>query len=117
MDDPAKLSATFLDAFNRRDLDLIEQMVASPTDYKRAGVGSPTLTTPAEVRARYEQDFAAAPDIHATLVQVIAATDEAVAFEITVATSFGTVTGAAHHHWVDGKMTRYRSWTDPLGGR
>jgi hypothetical protein len=112
MTDPASLSATFLDAFNRRDLDLIERMTASPVDYRRAA--SPTLSTPAEVRARYAQDFELTPDIHAELTDVIAATDVDVAFEIVVTVLGRSVTGAAHHRWVDGRMTRYRSWTEPF---
>lgn len=111
-DDPASLSATFLDAFNRRDLDLIESMVAPATDYLRSN-GTP-ITTPADVRARYAQDFEVTPDIHATLVEVTAQSDTDVAFEIVVSFLGRSVTGAAHHRWVDGKMTRYRSWTDPL---
>jgi hypothetical protein len=112
MSDPASLSAQFLDAFNRRDLDLIESMVADTTDYKRSGADP--ITTPADVRARYAKDFELTPDIEAELVEVIAATDTDVAFEIIVRFLGRSVTGSAHHRWVDGRMTRYRSWTDPL---
>jgi hypothetical protein len=112
MSDPASLSAQFLEAFNRRDLDLIERMVAPTTDYKRSG--AETVTTPADVRARYAKDFELTPDIRAELVEVIAANDTDVAFEITVSFLGRTVAGAAHHRWVEDRMTRYRSWTDPL---
>jgi hypothetical protein len=111
-DDPATLSATFLDAYNRRDLDLIERMTADPTDYLRSN--GTLLTTPADVRARYAQDFELMPDTHATLTDVITASDTDVAFEIVVAFLGRSVTGAAHHRWADGRLTRYRSWTDPL---
>jgi ketosteroid isomerase-like protein len=112
MTDPASLSATFLDAFNRRDLDQLERMVAPSTDYLRSA-GEP-ITTPTEVRARYAQDFELTPDIAAELTEVIAQNETDVAFEIRVSFAGRSVTGAAHHRWVDGRMTRYRSWTDPL---
>lgn len=114
MSDPAALSATFLDAYNRRELDLMERMVAPSTDYKRSGADS--IHTPAEVRARYALDFELMPDVRAELVEVIATSDIDVAFEILVSLGDRQVTGAAHHRWVDGRMTRYRSWTDPLAG-
>lgn len=112
MPDPASLSATFLDAFNRRDLDLLEGMAADPIDYLRSG-GEP-ITTPAAVRARYAEDFERMPDSRAELVEVIAQSDTDVAFEIRFFVVGRTVTGAVHHRWIDGRMTRYRSWTDPL---
>jgi ketosteroid isomerase-like protein len=109
---PAELSATFMDAFNRRDLDVLERMVAPEVDYLRAG--GDHLTAPVAVRARYAQDFELLPDIRAELVEVVAQTDTDVAFELAVHVAGRRVTGAAHHRWVDGRMTRYRSWTEPL---
>ena len=112
MTDPATLSASFLDGFNRRDLDLLEQLVAPVTDYRRAS--SPTLGTPAEVRARYAQDFELSPDIHAELTEVIAASDTDVAFEIVVTVAGISLTGAAHHRWLDGRTDMVRpSGPDP----
>jgi len=112
MPDPASLSATFLDAFNRRDLDLLESMAADEIDYLRSG-GDP-ITTPAAVRARYAEDFELMPDSRAELVEVVCQNETDVAFEIRFHLLGRTVTGAVHHRWIDGKMTRYRSWTDPL---
>jgi ketosteroid isomerase-like protein len=114
MDDPATLSAAFLDAFNRRDLDQLERMVAPSTDYRRAGLVA--IHTPGEVRDRYALDFELMPDIRADVTEVVAAGDADVAFEIVVTVGGRTVTGAAHHRWIDGRMTRYRSWTEPLTG-
>jgi len=112
MSDPATLSATFLDAFNRRDLDLLEAMVAPSVDYLRS-LGEP-LTTPAQVRARYAEDFELMPDSRAEVTAVIAQNETDVAFEILFHVVGRTVTGGVHHRWVDGKMTRYRAWTDPI---
>ena len=110
MSEPERLSRALIAAFNARDLDAIESMVASPTDYKRSGADA--LRTPAEVRERYARDFELTPDIHAELVHVVAATDTEVAFELVVTTSGLTLPGAAHHRWVDGRLARYRSWVD-----
>ena len=112
MDDPASLSRALIDAFNRRDAAAIAAMTAPTVDYLRAG-GTP-ITTPAGVQERYEADFRTTPDIHAEMVEVAAQTDTDVAFELVITVAGLTLSGAAHHRWIDGKLVRYRAWTEPL---
>ena len=112
---PKELTGRFMDAFNQRDRVAMRALLAPVLEYVRPGGG--TLRTAEEVMAQYERDWAAMGSSSVKIRKLIEFDDGIIA-EITIdATINGrsvAVEAALAHRWRDGRLTRYRLYSDPL---
>ena len=115
MPTPRQLTASFMDAFNRRDRLGLRALLAPDLEFVRPGGG--TLRTADEVIAQYERDWAAMSS-SSVAVRNLVESDNGIMAEITInATINGrllAVPAALAHRWRDGKLIRYRLYSDPL---
>ena len=110
-----ELTDRFIRAYNARDKVAIRAMLAPVLEYVRPGGG--TLTTPEEVVAQYERDWAMLSSSKVDVPAVLEA-EESIMAEITIhATARGrslAVEAAIAHRWHEGRLVRYRLYLDPL---
>ena len=111
-----ELTDRFIRAYNARDRMAIRAMLAPVLEYVRPG--GARLTTPDEVMAQYERDWAMLRN-SSVEVRALLETDESIMAEITaVATTIDgrslTFEAAIAHRWHEGRLVRYRAYVDPL---
>lgn len=106
---PPDLSATFLDAYNRRDAEMMRSLLATEFVYVRPG--PQRLEGIDEVMARYARDWATV-GAHLRIRRVLADGDD-VAMEITIDVPGGrAIEAAVLHGWKDGRLVDYRLYRD-----
>jgi hypothetical protein len=111
-----ELTNRFIRAANARDRMAIRAMLTPVLEYVRPG--GPRLTTPDEVMAQYERDWAM---LRSSSVEgrALLEADESIMAEVTlVATTIDgrclTVESVIAHRWHEGRLVRYRAYVDPL---
>src|SRR5262249_22105721 len=116
MPTPKELTDHFIRAYNARARVAIRAMLAPVLGYVRPG--GARLTTPDEVMAQYERDWAM---LRSSSVEVRAflENDESIMAEVTlVATTIDgrslAVESVIAHRWHEGRLVRYRAYVDPL---
>jgi ketosteroid isomerase-like protein len=110
-----ELTQRYVDAYNRRDRTAMRELLPATLEFVRPGGGS--LRTADEVMAQYERDWAILERSRVAIRDLVESND-AILAEITVEGSLGgrsaAVEGVIVHRWRDGKLVRYRYYTDPL---
>jgi ketosteroid isomerase-like protein len=100
-----ELTQRYVDAYNRRDRTAMRELLPATLEFVRPGGGS--LRTADEVMAQYERDWAILERSRVAIRDLVESND-AILAEITA------VEGVIVHRWRDGKLVRYRYYTDPL---
>ncbi len=115
MSTPAELTARFIIAFNGRDRAGLRDLLAPELEYIRPG--GAVLTTPDAVLAQYEADWSQMSASRVEPQRVVVAGDDLMA-EITIHSVIDgrpvALPGAIAHRWRDGRLVRYRLYTDRL---
>jgi ketosteroid isomerase-like protein len=110
-----ELTAQYVDAYNRRDRTAMRELLSTTLEYVRPGGG--TLRTAVEVMAQYERGWAVL-ERSRVVVRDLMESSDAILAEITVEGSLGgrsaAVEGVIAHRWHDGKLVRYRYYSDPM---
>jgi ketosteroid isomerase-like protein len=115
MPTPKELTIRFMDAFNERDRVAMRALLAPVLDYVRPGGG--TLRTADAVMDQYERDWAVAASSRVEVRHLIESEDGIMAeisIHIAINGRSAAVDGALAHRWRDGKLVRYRLYSDPL---
>lgn len=112
---PLEHSQAFIDAYNRRNVEELRSLLAPELEYIRPG--PVTLTTPDEVMAQYEMDWARFERSRIDVRSYVEA-DDAVAAEVTISASTHgreeVVEAVVVHQWHNGRLVRYRAYFDPF---
>jgi ketosteroid isomerase-like protein len=115
MPTPADLTARFVAAFNARDGASLRAMLAPELEFIRPG--GAVLRTPDAVLAQYEADWSMMSTSRVEPHRVVVAGDDLMA-EITIHSVIDgravALPGAIAHRWRDGRLVRYRLYTDRL---
>ena len=115
MPTPKELTARFMRAYNERDREALRALLPPVLDYVRPGGGK--LTTAEEVMAQYERDWVVLNSSNVEVRELVESGDGIIA-EITIKATMGgrslTLEGVIFHRWRDGRLVRYRAYTDPF---
>lgn len=115
MPTPKELTIRFMDAFNERDRVALRALLAPVLDYVRPGGG--TLRTSDAVMDQYERDWAVSDSARVEVRHLIETEDGIMAeisIHMTINGRSAAVDAALVHRWSDGKLVRYRLYSDPL---
>jgi len=110
-----ELTLRFIDAHNRRDRAAMRAMLPSTLEYVRPGGGR--LRTADEVMEQYEREWALMERSRASIREHLASDSEIraeITIEATINGRSGAVEGAVTQRWSEGKLVRYRLYTDPV---
>ena len=115
MPTPKELTARFIHAYNQRDREALRALLAPVLEYVRPGGAK--LTTAEEVMAQYERDWVVLSSSSVEVRELVESGDGIIA-EITVKGTIGgrslALEGVIFHRWRDGRLIRYRAYSDPL---
>ena len=110
-----ELTLRFMDAYNRRDRAAMRAMLPPALEYVRPG--GTRLRTADEVMEQYERDWALA-ERSRTYLREYLESDSEIRAEITIEATIngrsGVLEGAVTQRWSEGKLVRYRLYTDPV---
>jgi SnoaL-like domain len=110
-----ELTLRFMDAHNRRDRTAMRAMLPPALEYVRPGGGR--LRTADEVMEQYERDWTLMERSRASIREYLASDSEIraeITIEATINGRSGAVEGAVTQRWSEGKLVRYRLYTDPV---
>jgi ketosteroid isomerase-like protein len=104
-------------AYNERDRVALRALLPPVLEYVRPGGGK--LTTAEEVMAQYERDWAVLSSSSVEVRELVESCDAIIAeitLKVTMSERSLALEGVLAHRWRDGRLVRYRAYTDPLPG-
>jgi len=112
---PLEHSQALINAYNRRDAEALRSLLAPKLEYIRPE--AITLTTPDEVMAQYEIDWATFERSRVDIRSYVE-DEDTVAAEVTILASRErqdmVVEAVVFHQWRNGRLVRYRAYFDPF---
>ncbi len=115
MESARELTYRYIDAYNRRDRVAMRELLSATLEFVRPGGG--TLRTADEVMAQYERDWAVLDHSRIDVRDLMESAD-AILAEVTAVGGLGgrslPVDGVVAHRWHEGRLVRYRYYSDPL---